>query len=84
MKGLAINRDTIAADQLSGVSEVIWQRLLDTENTASIPEADVFLADDILGSSSHRALAAAEKWLTQDRPTTSAQDEPNQTADEPG
>jgi SulP family sulfate permease len=67
---------------LSGVSEAVWQRLLATETTESIPEEDVFLADDILGSSSHKALAAAEKWIAQNMAKTEAQEEPNQEADE--
>lgn len=47
---------------LSGVSRTVWQRLQDTETTESIPEEDIFLADDVLGSSTHRALASADQW----------------------
>jgi SulP family sulfate permease len=50
---------------LSGVSEAVWQRLLATETTDSIPEEDVFLSDEILGSSTHRAVQAAKRWLAQ-------------------
>ncbi|MFC2031434.1 SulP family inorganic anion transporter, partial [Chloroflexota bacterium] len=50
---------------LSGVSEAVWQRLLATETTESIPEEDVFLADDILGASTLRAMEAAQQWLEQ-------------------
>jgi SulP family sulfate permease len=50
---------------LSGVSTTVWQRLLATETTESIPHEDIFLADDILGVSTHRALAAAQQWLTE-------------------
>lgn len=50
---------------LSGVSEAVWQRLLATETTDSIPEEDVFLADDILGASTLRAMEAARDWLEQ-------------------
>ncbi len=53
---------------LSGVSEAVWQRLLATETTESIPEEDIFLADDILGSSTHRALVAANQWLIDNPP----------------
>jgi SulP family sulfate permease len=49
---------------LSGVSEAVWQRLLATETTESIPEEDIFLSDEILGASTRRALAAANQWLT--------------------
>jgi SulP family sulfate permease len=48
---------------LSGVSEAVWQRLLDTETTESIPEEDIFLSEEILGASTHRALVAARQWL---------------------
>jgi SulP family sulfate permease len=50
---------------LSGVSESVWQRLLATETTETIPEEDVFLSDDILGSSSQKAMEAAKLWLEQ-------------------
>jgi SulP family sulfate permease len=52
---------------LSGVSEKVWQRLLATETTDSIPAEDVFLADDVLGSSTRRALDTANQWLEQHR-----------------
>ena len=50
---------------LSGVSEAVWQRLLATETTDTISEEDVFLADDILGASTLRAMEAARDWLEQ-------------------
>jgi SulP family sulfate permease len=51
---------------LSGVSQAVWQRLLATETTESIPEGDMFLADDILGESTHRAIQAAKLWLLEE------------------
>jgi SulP family sulfate permease len=52
---------------LSGVSEEVWNRFLAMELTESIPEEDVFLSDDILGSSTHEALEAANQWLERHR-----------------
>jgi SulP family sulfate permease len=48
---------------LSGVSEQVLNRLQAMETTDIIPEEDIYLADDILGSSTHRALEAAFQWL---------------------
>jgi SulP family sulfate permease len=66
----------------SGVSEAVWQRLLAAETTKSVPEEDIFLADDMRGSSSHRALAAAEEWIAQNMAKTGAQEELDQEATE--
>jgi SulP family sulfate permease len=52
---------------LSGVSEEVWKRLLAMETTESIPEEDIFMADDVLGSSTSRALEAANQWLERQR-----------------
>jgi SulP family sulfate permease len=57
---------------LSGVSEAVWKLLLATETTESIPEGDIFLADEVLGSSTHRALAAARQWLADTPPVDDA------------
>jgi SulP family sulfate permease len=48
---------------LCGVSEGVKYRLERTETTDTIPEEDIFLADDTLGSSTRRALAAARQRL---------------------
>ncbi len=52
---------------LSGVSDRVWQRLLATETTETIPAEDVFMADAVLGSSTHRALEAANLRLERHR-----------------
>ena len=59
---------------LSGVSEQVWQRLLATETTESIPEEDIFLSDDILGSSTRRALEAAALWIEREKNPMSGDD----------
>jgi SulP family sulfate permease len=71
---------------LSGVSEAVWQRLLATETTESIPKEDVFLADDILGASTHRALAAANQWLVDNPPLAdeSGENAESETAQDEG
>jgi SulP family sulfate permease len=51
---------------LSGVSERVWQRLLATETTDTIPEEDVFLSSQILGTSTRQALEAATLWIEQE------------------
>jgi len=56
---------------LSGVSESVWQRLLATETTESIPQEDVFLSDDFLGSSTRKALEAAALWIEREKNATS-------------
>jgi SulP family sulfate permease len=48
---------------LCGVSEGVRGRLERTETTDTIPPEDIFIADDTLGSSTRRALAAAQQWL---------------------
>jgi SulP family sulfate permease len=48
---------------LCGVSEGVKHRLERTETTETIPEADIFMAEDRLGSSTQKALAAAERWI---------------------
>jgi SulP family sulfate permease len=60
---------------LSGVSEAVWQRLLATETTESIPEEDVFLSDDILGSSTYKALEATNRWFERNRDAMRGDDE---------
>jgi SulP family sulfate permease len=52
---------------LSGVSEAVWERLVATETTETIPEEDVFVSDDILGSSTRKAVEASNQWLEQHR-----------------
>jgi SulP family sulfate permease len=46
---------------LSGVSESTLKLLQETETTETIPEENIFLADDSLGSSTRRALKAARE-----------------------
>jgi SulP family sulfate permease len=48
---------------LCGVSEGVRERLERTETMETIPAEDIFMADDVLGSSTRRALAAAQQWL---------------------
>jgi SulP family sulfate permease len=48
---------------LSGVSEGVNYRLERTETTETVPDADIFLAEDRLGNSTQKALAAAKAWL---------------------
>ena len=48
---------------LSGVSERIWQQLVDTETTDTIPEEDIFRVTNKLGASTRRAIETARKWL---------------------
>jgi SulP family sulfate permease len=48
---------------LSGVYQDVWERLQATETTESIPQEYVFLEEDILGASTKKALAAANRLL---------------------
>jgi len=48
---------------LCGVSEGVRERLEHTETTDTIPGEDIFMAEDRLGSSTQKALAAAKEWL---------------------
>jgi hypothetical protein len=41
----------------------VWERLQATETTESIPQEYVFLEEDILGASTKKALAAANRLL---------------------
>ncbi|MCZ7668133.1 MAG: STAS domain-containing protein [Chloroflexi bacterium] len=50
---------------LSGVSQNVWDQLERTETFEAIPEADVFMVDEILGNSTRKAAAAAKEWLAQ-------------------
>ncbi|MBE2225230.1 MAG: SulP family inorganic anion transporter [Anaerolineae bacterium] len=50
---------------LSGVSQYVWDQLARTETFETIPEADIFMADEILGNSTRKAAAAAKAWLAQ-------------------
>jgi hypothetical protein len=45
--------------------------LLATETTESIPQEDVFLSDDFLGSSTRKALEAAALWIEREKNATS-------------
>ncbi len=65
---------------LSGVSERVWQRLLATETTDTIPEEDVFLSGEILGTSTRRALEAATLWVEQEESAMS-DEEPDADTD---
>ncbi|MFC2055463.1 SulP family inorganic anion transporter [Chloroflexota bacterium] len=48
---------------LSGVYSDVWERLLATETTESIPRENIFLEQDILGASTHKAMQAAHRLL---------------------
>jgi sulfate permease, SulP family len=50
---------------LSGVSQNVWDQLERTETFETIPEEDIFLADETLGNSTIQASAAAKEWLAQ-------------------
>ncbi len=50
---------------LSGVSQNVWEQLDRTETFETIPQEDVFLAEELLGGSTTKAMAAAEDWLAQ-------------------
>jgi SulP family sulfate permease len=48
---------------LCGVYQDVWERLQATETTESIPTESIFLKEDILGASTHKAVEAANRWL---------------------
>jgi SulP family sulfate permease len=48
---------------LSGLSQEVWQRFLDMETDEIIPEENIFMAGDILGTSTYKAVEAAARWL---------------------
>jgi len=48
---------------LSGVSEKVKSQLDKTETTETIPEEDIFMATNVLGSSTKAAIKAANVWL---------------------
>ena len=48
---------------LSGVHENVYEQLLRTETTESVPEDAIYMATNILGESTKRAVAAAQAWL---------------------
>ena len=50
---------------LSGVSQNVWDQLERTETFETIPQEDVFLAEEVLGASTKKAIAAATAWLAQ-------------------
>jgi SulP family sulfate permease len=52
---------------LSGASPRVMEQLAKTEFFDTIPEQDVYPATDTLGESTLAAIAAAEKWLEQQR-----------------
>jgi len=51
---------------LSGVSESVLKQLEKTGSFDAIPREDIFLATDVLGESTVRAIDAAQTWLAQD------------------
>jgi SulP family sulfate permease len=51
---------------LSGVSEGVLKQLEKTGSFEAIPREDIFLATDVLGESTVRAIDAAQTWLAQD------------------
>jgi MFS superfamily sulfate permease-like transporter len=48
---------------LSGVSQHVWDQLERTETFETIPESDVFKADEALGNATKQAATAAKEWL---------------------
>ena len=48
---------------LSGVSVRVLEQLDKTKTFESIPKEDIFLATDVLGESTVKAIKAAQKWL---------------------
>ncbi len=48
---------------LCGVSKHVWAQLERTETFETIPESDVFMAEETLGRSTQKAVAAAKEWL---------------------
>ncbi len=50
---------------LSGVSQNVWDQLARTETFETIPETDVFMAEETLGGSTKKAMVAAQSWLNQ-------------------
>jgi SulP family sulfate permease len=50
---------------LSGVSQNVWDQLERTETFETIPESDVFMVEETMGSSTRKAAAAAKEWLAQ-------------------
>lgn len=50
---------------LCGVSQYVWDQLDRTETFEAIPESDIFMAEEILGNSTHKAAIAAKEWLAQ-------------------
>ena len=53
---------------LSGIHTRVLEQLEKTETTESINADDIFLAEDLLGSSTVRALDAAQKWMDDETP----------------
>jgi len=52
---------------LAGVGERVLEQLRKTETTDTIAEEDIFMATDTLGGATLEALAAAEKWLEEQK-----------------
>jgi len=50
---------------LSGVTQNVWDQLARTETFETIPEEDIFLANETLGGSTKQAMSAAQSWLNQ-------------------
>ena len=53
---------------LSGIHTRVLEQLEKTETTETINADDIFLAEDLLGSSTVRALDAAQKWMDDETP----------------
>jgi SulP family sulfate permease len=51
---------------LSGVGDHVLDQIRKTETTDTIPEDDIYVATDVLGEATLRALADAERWLAED------------------
>ena len=61
-------RDTGGKLMLSGIHTRVLEQLEKTETTETINADDIFLAEDLLGSSTVRALDAAQKWMDDETP----------------
>jgi SulP family sulfate permease len=51
---------------LSGVSQNVWDQLDRTETFETIPESDVFMADETLGNATRQASVEASEWLARE------------------
>jgi hypothetical protein len=57
-----VTRNRNGTLMITGVTEEVTEQLTRTETTDRIPEEDVFLAGDTLGTSTEKARASASTW----------------------